>query len=696
MSSAEDRLTLRRGWPPALATLGRLLTSSPRLLVYGACTVLTLLVAHHLGKEMAWDTLDYHVYAGFSALHDRFRQDYFAAGPQGYFNPYVFVPFYLLARSGLTALEVSSILALLQSAILWLTYELAIAVAPADQPRVRFVFAVCAVLFAFANPLLIDQFGSSFSDVLSAEVVLLGWVLLVRAIRAPSAVPIVWSALVLGCACALKLTNAVHAIAAGPLVLFVPVGWRSRLRYAAMFALAMAVGFVVVSAPWSIRLEEHFGNPLFPLMNGVFRSPDFTTARLIDYRFRPISLGAALWLPFALISPRAMVDAEWGAPDLRYALLLIVAIAGFAVWLSKRRGKNGELDAAAEDRDPAARVLAALGCAFAVAWIIWLAASGNGRYFIPMACVAAVLAMGLIFRLCSQHAKIRNYLLLAVFCVQLYQLHVGTEYPARLPWKEAPWFQVQVPRVLANEPALFFSFGVQSYSFLAPDLAPRSGLINLEGSYTLAADGANGQRVESLIQRYSPHLWMIERDVRSDASEDRAIPNPVNANDALGSFGLKIDTSRCTRIVVNGMPPPPIVTIGPGPHKATPPQTDVAYFIACGVVVSKARDPALISAQRSADLALDHLEDACPALLQPARPVTYLRGDAAHGYVWARQYGNTDMVVWVRGGWIYFQKLIGGGQQGIAGRESVWEKASLPVSCGRGTDGYYLRVLGSH
>ena len=53
-----------------------------RLPVYAACTVLALLIDCLLGKDMASDTLSYHVYAGFSALHDRFSQDYFAAGPQ--------------------------------------------------------------------------------------------------------------------------------------------------------------------------------------------------------------------------------------------------------------------------------------------------------------------------------------------------------------------------------------------------------------------------------------------------------------------------------------------------------------------------------------------------------------------------------------------------------------------------------------
>src|ERR1700721_1450870 len=101
-----------------------------RLPVYLGCTLLAVVVNYLLGKDMASDTLSYHLYAGFSALHDRFAQDYFPAGPQSYFNPYVYVPLYYLTNSSLTSLEVSSVLAIVHSVTLWLTYELAVTVCP--------------------------------------------------------------------------------------------------------------------------------------------------------------------------------------------------------------------------------------------------------------------------------------------------------------------------------------------------------------------------------------------------------------------------------------------------------------------------------------------------------------------------------------------------------------------------------------
>jgi hypothetical protein len=690
MSVMEGAPALARR-PSFLSALAGLVTT-PRFLIYACCTLVALLGCYHIGKDAAWDTLDYHFYAGFSALHGRFGQDYFPAGPQSYLNPYALAPFYLLVTSGLTALQVGLVLAAVQSAILWLVYELALTVASPAEPRVHLLLGICATALAFANPLFINQLGSSFPDILTAEIVVAGWLVLVRAVRGPTAMRVVYAALLLGCASALKMTNALHAVAAGVMVLFLPGGWRIRCRYVALFVAAGMVGFALVGAAWCIRLEEHFGNPFFPLLNGLFRSPDFTTAPLVSYRFIPWSLGAALWRPFAMVIPRAMIQVEWAAPDLRYALVLVAAALMLAKWTWQRRFKRA-VPADRPAHDGTRRALGALALAFLVDWTLWLTASGNGRYFIPMACIAAVLAVVLIFRLCAGRPKVRNYVLSAVFLVQFYQLHAGTQYAANPPWNSAPWFQVSVPKKLASEPALYFSIGIQSNSFLAPYLAPGSGLINLNGDYTLAPGGASGAHIRALIRRYSPHLRMLMRDMRRDAGQEVALPKMVSENDALEPFGLRLDASSCARIVVIGVGSPAIGTYEGGrPLALTESEANTAYFVSCGVVSVKARNPALVADEMKANVALDRLEDACPALFQPRRAASYLLQDKTKGYIWARHYSSTDMLAWVTKGWVHFQPMLQ--PEGYAGPESAWQKASPHVDCGRDADGYFLRLTG--
>ena len=663
--------------------------AAPRWFVYVCSSLVVVLTSYHLGKELSWDTMEHHVYAGFSALHDRFRQDYFAAGPQGYFNPYAYVPFYLLLRSGLPPLAIASILALVQSAILWLTYELALRVVPQDTPNVRVAIAILAVIFAFANPVLINELGSSYSDITTAELALAGWLLLVDVVWTPSALRVIGAALLLGVATGLKPTNAVHAVSAVILLLFVPGGWVRRIRYGAVYGLTLAAGFVLINLPWSIHLERHFGNPVFPLLNGLFRSPDYSTGSMLDHRFIPATLSAALLRPFTMVLPLSWIHFEMPAPDLRYALLLVLSLLWLSRWLWRRLSA---VPPESRTLDSSGRALGALGLAFLVDWALWLPVSGNSRYFIPMACVAAVLCMALIFRLFSEQLVLRNGVLLAVFAVQFFQLYAGTEYRTYLPWHDGPWFTLSVPPQLESNADLYFLLGRQTNSFIIPDLPRASGFINLSGQYVLGATGATGRHVAAQIRRYAPHL----RAVWSDPAATVAAHAPPSffdePNDALEPFGLRVDPRRCSMIVIRGVDA--IYMVGSRLRKGarfSQGSRSTELLMTCHVI----RDPAataLLPGKRTADVAFDHLEDACPALFQPRRPVDVVLGDARSGYVFVRKYTGSAVHAWIAHGVIRFQKLAPGGREEDAGSEKMWAKTPPRVACGWKGAGF-LKVL---
>src|SRR6185437_6850258 len=101
---------------------------------------------------------------------------------------------------------------------------------------------------------------------------------------------------------------------------------------------------------------------------------------------------------------------ELRAPDIRYCVLLVASLALFASWLWKRSRNESAIESDG-DSALATRTLAALGCALAADWIVWLKESGNSRYFLPMSCIAAVVIVGVLFRLFSGHPKIRTFVL---------------------------------------------------------------------------------------------------------------------------------------------------------------------------------------------------------------------------------------------------------------------------------------------
>lgn len=700
MSAVEKRVMLRSAGQFRSA---RGIFSSTRFWVYLSCTALAVLASCLLGKEMMWDNLDYHFYAGFSALHDRFSRDYFAAGAQSYLNPYVYAPFYALARSGLPALWVASVLAVAQSGILWLTYELAIATGPPQSSRARIALGACAALLALANPILIDQLGSSFADITTAELVLAAWLLLVYALRTPTASRVIWAGLLLGAASGLKLTNSLHALSACMLLLFLPISWPGKARLSLGFIVAMAVSFAAAMAPWAIRLEQHFGNPFFPLFNDIFRSPHFPAVPLADYRFVPASLAEALSRPFTLTLPLTFVDDEYASPDVRYALLLILASFWVLRW-GWRRFRPAPGSSVAPGADPASRALVALACAFLVDWVLWLRMSGNGRYFLAMACLAGILGVALAFRLFAAQPRLLLTLLVAVFAVQGVQLAFGTKYRESAPWDGGSWFEVSVPAALKKSSDLYFTIGEISDSFVDPFLADGSAFVNLDGDYVLGPGGANGARIRSLIREYGSHIRVAVM-----ASEyQRVPPTKLSAashvDDTLAPFGLRADTGDCSTVTVRDMRLPWREVL-PGTLPINLPQrkdqvlrvplSPDGYLFTCRVVPDPGARLVLAAAEREPDRVFDRMEEQCPRIFRPPHPVTEVFGDAHDGYVWMRLYPGTNLTAVMIQGNLRLVDAARGSRPVSLGSESDWAKGPVPLSCGQRGGVYYARVTSS-
>ena len=654
--------------------------------IYSACVALALACNFVLGKDMAWDTLNYHLYAGFSALNDRFGQDYFAAGPLAYLNPYAYAPFYAMVRAGLPALAICSVLTVVHSIILWLTFELGIAVCPSKDGRTRSLAGICAVALAFMNPVLMQQIGSCFADITTAELTLGGWLLLAGAVLIPRYSKLVYAGLILGAATALKLSNALAAVSAIALLVMLPLDWRGKIRHIFVYGISLGVGYAVVTAPWAYRLAKEFGNPLFPSFNSVFRSPDFSTEPMgPPYRFIPESIGETLWRPFAMIDPVRMVHEELSAPDPRYAILVALVILFLLRWGWRRFGRASPQAGKVKLND-STRVLAALGCGLVVNWMLWLHVSGNSRYVLTMACVAAAVIIGMLFRLFESSPKVRNYVLAVIFVAQAVQLYMGAEYRWNgVPWG-GQWFDVSVPDRLKTEASLYLTFGTQSNSFLAPFLAKGSGFINVAGGYTLDPEGANGVHVKSLIRRFEPNLRVA---FPTYEPYEHAVRGPLLAqiDSALQWYGLRPDLSDCSTITVHGLPPELEIRYQ-GASPLEPQNRETTYVASCRVVHDTTDLTALKERQRAVNLVFDRIEDVCPGLFQPRHLITVRFGDA-----WRRVYGATDIVASISYGRVKFSDQMRPHGLIDLGSESDWTKAPLRLECGKRNGVYFAHVL---
>jgi hypothetical protein len=594
-------------------------------------------------------------------------------------------------KLGWSAFAVGSILAAIHSILLWLTYEIAYAAAPSEHRRERCLFAVYCTAFALTDPILLQQIGSSFSDITTATAVIGGWLLLVRALMRARINFVILAGIILGIATALKPTNGLYAVSAVFLVAFLPLPIVGRLRALFYFGLAGIGSFFLIAAPWSFRLARTFGNPMFPLLNNIFKSPEAPTTAAKAYRFIPDSIIDGLARPFAMTGTANMVSEELAGPDLRYALLLIVFLISAGAWIWRSAGYPVSFSSTRISK-PSTRVTTALGVAFTFAWTIWLTNSGNSRYFISMACVGTVLAVALVFRLLANNTLGRNGILAALLVAQGIALVTGTEFrwnPA--PW-EGRWFDIDVPPRLANAPNLYLSIGMQSNSFIVPFLSNGSGFVNFAGGYQLGPDGANAVRVRAMIAHSMPNVRVLVAGDGIYADAEHRLPRQSDVDDELRTFGLRVDMTDCATITVRGLRPSVWQRLaGSIPAPAVLPTGRLrftSYLTTCHVVTDYEDQSTEIATRHAVDIVLDHLEDSCPALFQPRVTQT------EHvNQVWLRFYGASDLTAWVTRGNVYFESAVRDTSTVSLGSQEAWSKGALPLECGRRNEIYYAKVI---
>ncbi|MCA8902188.1 MAG: hypothetical protein KDA53_13185, partial [Hyphomonas sp.] len=81
------------------------------------------------------------------------------------------------------------------------------------------------------------------------------------------------AALLMGLAIGMKLTAIVYAAGLAAAVLVAVPGWAARGRAVLAAAVAGLAGILLTGGWWFHVLWEAYGNPVFPMANGLFHAP---------------------------------------------------------------------------------------------------------------------------------------------------------------------------------------------------------------------------------------------------------------------------------------------------------------------------------------------------------------------------------------------------------------------------------------
>lgn len=185
-----------------------------------------------------------------------------------------------------------------------------------------------------------------------------------------------------------------------------------------------------------------------------------------------------------MAAPDPSVYVEIMAPDLRFAALLMLTVV--AVVVAWRRGLgNGPL-------------WPLVTCCW-LAFVPWLATTGNGRYFIPMLLLVGPLCIALIQRM-PLSRSMRGALCLLLVASQI--IIVGEAEPRRrwslMPWSD-PYFQIDLTAADRQQPKAWIMITSMSYSLVAPRFNERSRWMNLS-SFPGGGDSDSDRRSQQFLK----------------------------------------------------------------------------------------------------------------------------------------------------------------------------------------------------
>jgi hypothetical protein len=622
------------------------------------CALWTILA----GKDVNWDLLNYHYYLPFELLAGRLEQDFFAASALSYLNPLGYLPFYLMVSAGWHSIAASIALAVVHSTAIPLLYLIAWRLFDGLPPRERVGLASLAAALGVASPVWWVAVGSSYLDTLLVPPMLAGLLLLLGAGAHPVRRAAAAGAL-FGAVAALKYSNAIFALAALPLACALPgLSWRARLHAGAGYAVGGVLAVAVFAGPWLALMWREFGNPVFPMMNAWFQSPDALPNNLVGARFQPADLAAVAAFPLRLALMDRSVYAEIFAPDFRPAAL-VAAAAALAVVVALRP----RAPAARALRGADWRVLGFLGCAL----VLWLASSANARYGMLVLLLTGVGLARLAERLLSAAAaRVALAVLLAAQLAASIMASPMRWYVAE-PWSRH-WLPYAAPERALREPALYISVEVLTMSVIAPFLHPDSSLVNLSGGHSIPSASP---KLATLLERHRGRVRSLGRGPQLFDGRPRN-PQLAAYDAAFRRIGYRVDPADCF-VIPWRRDDEDALSRAANLLVLDKSAEEPLSAVSCALRATP-RDPADVAAELRVSALFDRVEKACPGLFHGQTGVTEPLGSG-----WARNYSGLDTRLEALDGRLIANRYYRGRVEIDLGAQADWERGApgLPPQC---------------
>ena len=499
-------------------------------------TVGFAIVAAALPTDGSYDFKNYHFYNGFSAFHDRRALDIAPAQLQTSFF-YGLDPIYY---SIFTRLNDHPKLINILLSIPYSVAAMTIFVIARTFARPAFVWpnlaSAAAAVLGLTGASTLPTLATTESELVPGLAILIAlarWLTLENAGRNTVRAALGIGGLA-GLSVGLKLTQAPLFVGmAAAIAARCAIGKRSALREAFAFGLGGLIVFAAVDGIWLWGNARTYGNPIFPLMNNVFRSDLVASGPWTDDRFLPKTTLMALLYPASWAFHSSNAVSELAMRDPRILLGCVsaaVVILGFAArWLRDR---------AAPAMGGSESVALSLAIAFLVSTALWEKVWSIYRYLAIQESLSGVL---LLAALPMAFGKLgRPWLVSALFALAV----VWTARTTRYPWWDRAQrgpeaISIHLPAIEPDAMVLFLD--PDPYAYLVPSMSNSARAVGVNNN--LVHPGASGRLwsvIEAAVRDHQGPLWGVEDPGNS----------PGVADVSLSSLGLA-RAGECASLVTN-------------------------------------------------------------------------------------------------------------------------------------------------
>jgi len=358
-------------------------------------------------------------------------------------------------------------------------------------------------------------------------------------------------------------------------------------------------------------------------------------------RFEPDTWRDALLRPIAMAAPDGGVYVEFIAPDFRFVFVLALLGLIALFWAFRKRN--------AAAFKPTAILLTCV----AIAFVPWLATSGNGRYFIATLLAAGPLCIALVDFLPVTRG-FRLTLATTLLMVQAFVVYESDSLKSwgMSQWREGPYFQIDLPHDMATQPGTYITLSSISYSLIAPLFPASSIWMNIAVAPTDREKTLEGRRTHAVLSARLPLTLLVP------SIPEYATPQGLPDAQAVRSLNLLLadhrvalsDAAQCRLIRSASLVAMPVVQ-----EKMEKKERLVKTgFWACPLLYPVAAPSTRPEIAKSRfDTVFEKVETLCPRFFRRGEAQTKV----IHGGE-LRQYSESDMKVYVMDDGVVMYKYI--------------------------------------